>query len=237
LLGKVTRAFSSVVLAFYKKRLGVSDCIAGVQRTSSDLKCNPHIHAVLLDGGYVNGPSGEPELQALAHLRGRDVADVRVRARKRIERILSRERDAEPADDVQPLLTSVTGQPPAGPAFKRGAPPEPTFSKGELCARLEGYDLHAATRAGAEDDAGREALLRDVLRPPIAQERVVAGPDGLVRIVLKKRFSDGTLAVDMDPLSLLMRLCAAVPAPRFHTVRYAGSFIRGASNGRPWGRA
>ncbi len=43
-----------------------------------------------------------------------------------------------------------------------------------------------------------------------------------MRIVLKKRFSDGTLAVDMDPLSLLMRLCAAVPAPRFHTVRYAG---------------
>ena len=68
---------------------------------------------MFLDGGYVNGPSGEPELQALAHLRGRDVADVRVRARKRIERILSRERDAEPADNVQPLLTSVTGQPPA----------------------------------------------------------------------------------------------------------------------------
>ena len=78
LVGKVTRAFSSVVLAFYKKRLGVSGCIAGVQRTSSDLKCNPHLHAVFLDGGYVNGPSGEPELQALAHLRGRDVADVRV---------------------------------------------------------------------------------------------------------------------------------------------------------------
>ena len=91
------------------------------------------------------------------------------------------------------MLMSVTGQPPAGPAFKRGAPSEPTFSKNELCARLEGYDLHAATRAGAEDDMGREALLRYVLRPPIAQERVVQGPDGLVRIVLKKRFSDGTL--------------------------------------------
>lgn len=30
------------------------------------------------------------------------------------------------------------------------------------------------------------------------------------------------LAVDIDPLSLLLRLCAAVPAPCFHTVRYAG---------------
>ena len=71
-----------------------------------------------------------------------------------------------------------------------------------------------------------------MLRPPIAQERVVQGPDGLVRIVLKKRFSDGTLAVDMDPLSLLMRLCAAVPAPRFHTVRYAG-VLAAASKLRP----
>jgi hypothetical protein len=32
--------------------------------------------------------------------------------------------------------------------------------------------LHAATRAGALDPAGREALLRRVLRPPVAQERV-----------------------------------------------------------------
>ena len=62
-----------------------------------------------------------------------------------------------------------------------------------------------------------------MLRPPIAQERVVNGPDGLVRIVLKKRLSDGTLAVDLDPLSLLMRLCAAVPAPRCSYSALCGS--------------
>jgi hypothetical protein len=49
--------------------------------------------------------------------------------------------------------------------------------------------------------------------------RVTRGPDGLVRIGLKKAFSDGTVAVDLDPLSLLSRLCASVPPPRFHTVR------------------
>ncbi len=36
----------------------------------------------------------------------------------------------------------------------------------------------------------------------------------------------------MDPLSLLLRLCAAVPAPRFHTVRYAG-VLASASKVRP----
>ncbi len=60
------------------------------------------------------------------------------------------------------------------------------------------------------------------LRPAVAQERVTRGRDGLVRIALKKPFSDGTVAVDMDPLSLLCRLAAAVPPPRFHTVRHAG---------------
>jgi hypothetical protein len=54
--------------------------------------------------------------------------------------------------------------------------------------------------------AGREALLRYVLRPPLAQERLLQRPDGLVRITLKKAYSDGTVAVDMDPLSLLCRL-------------------------------
>ena len=91
-----------------------------------------------------------------------------------------------------------------------------------LCAALDGFTLHAATRAGALDGEGREALLKYVLRPPIAQERVTHGADGLVRITLKKPFADGTVAVDMDPLSLLCRLAASVPAPRFNTVRYAG---------------
>ena len=73
----------------------------------------------------------------------------------------------------------------------------------------DGFTLHAATRAGGLDEQGREALLRYILRPAVAQERVTRGPDGLVppvgdhearRIALKKAFSDGTVAVDLDPL-------------------------------------
>jgi len=61
-----------------------------------------------------------------------------------------------------------------------------------------------------------------VLRPAVAQERVELRPNGLVRITLKKAYADGTIAVDMDPLSLLCRLATSVPPPRGHTIRYSG---------------
>jgi hypothetical protein len=104
----------------------------------------------------------------------------------------------------------VSGQaPPAGLQWLRGLQPlEPhalAYDK-PLCASLDGFTLHAATRAGALDPEGREALLRYVLRPPVAQERLVRLPDGLVRITLKRAYADGTVAVDMDPA------VAAVPA-------------------------
>ncbi len=53
----------------------------------------------------------------------------------------------------------------------------------------------------------------------LAQERVTTGPDGLV---LKHSFGDVTVAIELDPLALLCRLAASVPAPGWHTVRYAG---------------
>jgi hypothetical protein len=59
LLGALTRIFVSTVLGFYKARLkregaanGQSGAVVVVQRTSSDLKTNPHLHVIFLDGVY-----------------------------------------------------------------------------------------------------------------------------------------------------------------------------------------
>ena len=102
------------------------------------------------------------------------------------------------------------------PQWLRGLSPPPASALAydkPLCASLDGFTLHAATRAGAHHAAAREALLRYVLRPPLAQERVELQQDGLVRLSLKRAFADGTVAVDMDPLSLLCRLATSVPPP------------------------
>ena len=137
--------------------------------------------------------------------------------------------DAADSDQALAQLTSaaVTGQPPAGPERRERAPlrlaaaPGPSIT-GPLCATDSGFSLHAATVARRDDPAGKQALVRYVLRPPLAKDRLALLDDGLVRITLKRSFNDGTFAVDLDPLSLMSRLAASVPAPGFNTVRYGG---------------
>jgi hypothetical protein len=142
-------------------------------------------------------------------------------------------------DDVSTVKEIVVGAfTAAGPELRR-KPRELAFAgrpgvaiDAPLSVREAGFSLHAATRAGPADEQGRQAPLKYIRRPPLANERLLPGPDGLVRIALKKPFSDGTVAVDLDPLSLLCRLVALVPAPRFHTVRYFG-VLAAAAKWRP----
>jgi len=239
LLSALTRIFVTSVQALYGGALramtapGKTGAVIVVQRTSSDLRLNPHLHVVFLDGGYHDN-QGQLVWQPLRQLRTRDVGQVLERAERRMARYLMRRGMLEPNDDAEPdephagqlEASAVCGRtPPAGPQWLRGLrAPEPSALSYDkpLCAALDGFTLHAATKAGAMDTAGREALLRYVLRPPIAQERVVPQKSGLVAITLKRAYADGTVAVEMDPLSLLCRLAMSVPPPRQHIVKYAG---------------
>jgi hypothetical protein len=59
LVGSLTRIFEATVQGFYARRArqeghlgGKTGSITVVQRTSSDLRLNPHLHAVFLDGAW-----------------------------------------------------------------------------------------------------------------------------------------------------------------------------------------
>jgi hypothetical protein len=246
---------------------GKSGAVTVVQRVSSDLRLNPHMHSLVLDGVFTEDEAGELGFHPLPFLTNDDVGDILQIVRARVLALLRRkgviEDDAVSCDaaldDSEPALAvlaaaSVTGTLPAGPALRRRDPihlrseAELLHTKA-LCppsgitkrvAAEGGFSLHAATTARAGEAAGREALcppsgitkrVRYILRPPIANERVQLLGDDLVRLVLKRPFSDGTFALDLDPLALLVRLATTVPPPGFHTtlgsprsgtIRYAG---------------
>ncbi len=210
--------------------------------SSGDMRLNPHLHVVALDGVYVAGRAGAPVFRAVGHLKTDEVADVVQVTKVRVLRALARrgvvrvEPCALQVDEAfvarEPVLANlaaaaVAGLPPAGPAERKREPVALAGGGrleivGELVVQDNGFDLHAKTRAGALDEEGRKRLLRYVLRPPLAGDRLAALPDHRVRLTLKRRWSDGTYALDMDALALLARLASSVPPPRVHTTRYGG---------------
>ncbi len=203
LLAKVGRIFVSSVLGFYRRRLGgvggkpggQSGAVMVVQRTSSDLKLNPHFHAVLLDGVYLPGPDGQPVFTALPRLSSSEVADVVQTVRARV-----------PAN-------------PRGPGHGRSRARRSRHhlgGRGDWRARAGPGSPGGGRGVGACACRSREALVKYLLRPPIADEHLQLVPDDLVRIQLKRPFRDGTYAVDLDPLSLLTRLAAGSAAAPAH---------------------
>ncbi|WP_437905941.1 transposase zinc-binding domain-containing protein [Sorangium sp. So ce327] len=231
LFGVLTRIFVERVERFYEERAArrgacgavKSGAVTVVQRTSGDMGLNPHLHVVFLDGAY-HEDGTELVWNELGHLRTGEIGQVLEHAVGRMLRYLRRhghleiEHDVEEDDEPEAALcaSAVSGrEPPAGPQWLRGlSPSSPSalaYDK-PLCAALDGFTLHAATRAGAHHAAAREALLRYVLRPPIAKERVEPQQDCLVRLSLKRAFADGTVAVAMDALSLLCRRRGQRPA-------------------------
>jgi len=77
LLAAVTRIAIDSVLGFYRQRMrdvdgvvGQSGAVSVVQRVSSDLRLNPHLHAIVLDGVFATD-NGSPVFHPLLHDRER----------------------------------------------------------------------------------------------------------------------------------------------------------------------
>src|SRR5271170_695809 len=140
LLSALSRIFAESVHAFYVERAAAGGALGAktgavtvVQRTSSDLRLNPHLHVVFLDGAY-HEDDAALAWKELGHLKTREVGEVLERAVRRIARYLRRhgalaiaggDGDDEDVEPEQRLAASaVSGQaPPAGPQWLRGLSP------------------------------------------------------------------------------------------------------------------
>jgi hypothetical protein len=216
--------------------------VSFVQRFGDALNLNVHFHCLVIDGVYGPGSDGAARFLALPPPSDAEVARVTQTFARRLERLLVRRGFFEPADgEADPLRTdapllaavydaSVRGRLATGPRAGRrvqrlgdrfDVDVEPTFG-GPRCASVGGVSLHANVAVPARDRARLERLCRYVARPPIATERLSPLPDGRLLYRLKRRWRDGTTHVTFEPLELIEKLVALIPAPRAHTVRYHG---------------
>jgi len=99
---------------------------------------------------------------------------------------------------------------------------DPEAMSTPLCAKVAGFSLHAARVVDASDRAGLERLCRYGLRAPFSQERLRLREDGRVVYQLRRPWPNaaGATCLVLEPLELLRRLAALVPAPYTNLVRY-----------------
>lgn len=222
-----------------------------MQRTDSALRLNVHLHALVLDGGYVH-EDGNPhapltflELDAPTHA---DIAEVAARTATRIERILqahgrSLDPEFESAEPPQLCLNepalagcysaaaqgiSVAGERAGKPLLRLLLPQEPPARPrasditDQPIAEVRGINIYAAQLVDGRDRRRVERLAKYITRPPVAQDRLARRADGRLELSFKKPWRDGTRALVLEPHDLIARLAAAVPPPRFHMLRYFG---------------
>ncbi|MCZ7680800.1 MAG: transposase [Sandaracinaceae bacterium] len=222
----------------------VDDALVGaltvIQRSDSALRVNPHFHTLALDGVYVRDAEGELIFHPLPAPSAEEVAQVAAWTHAGIVRVLERHgRSLDGQGDTphegaseEPVLAAcyaasasdmqLLGAAPGQRTAKLVRPVRVLPAANEPLAEVGGVNVHANVAAGARDHPRRERLCRYLLRPPLAQDRLTLEPDGRVRLAFKAAWKDGTHAVLLDPLDLIARLCALVPPPRFHLLRYHG---------------
>ncbi len=222
----------------------VDDALAGaitfVQRSDASLRINPHLHVLSLDGVYVRDEAGTLRFHALGPPSGKEVLEVARWTYERLLVVLERHgRSLDGTDEtpdtlaaVQPVLAScyaasaadvqLLGAAPGQRTEKLIRPVRAVASPHDALAECGGVNVHAAVAVDGRDRKRLERLVRYVARPPLSQERLELHGDGRVRLRFKAPWRDGTDAVVLHPLDFISRLCALVPPPRFHMLRYHG---------------
>ena len=95
-----------------------------------------------------------------------------------------------------------------------------------LCARVDGFSLHAARTVAHHDRQGLERLCRYGMRAPFSLERLTTTDDGQVVLRLLRPWPHpgGRTEIRLAPRAFLRRMAVLVPAPYSNQVRYHGVF-------------
>jgi len=249
-LSRSLRHRAKQLLGLESIKHALTGAIAVVQRTDGALRLNVHLHVLALDGVYLRDESGGLEFHALPTPSRAEVEEVARRTAKRLHRVFQKvgrlspwdepelSEDEHPFTIEQPGLfacyqaaalgVGVTGERAGQPTLRllagegKAGTANDTEVREEPVAEALGVDVYAKQLVDGRDRAQLERLCRYVMRPPLSQERLEWRSDGRLLLTLKNIWRDGTRALVLEPFDLVARLCAAIPPPGFHLVRYFG---------------
>lgn len=239
------RIFAEEVARATKRLAGVAGAETGAvsfpQRFGGSLNLHVHFHLLAVDAVFEK--QGESEgVRIRVHEApppaNTDVAEVVRRVHERAlvwlrkHRYLD-ERPAEERGNDAPESTPIdafaalalaggtfVGQPYAP---KKRADEDLDRRERPFSATLNGFDVHCAVRLAADDDEGRERLVRYCARPPFALERIEEMKDGRICYLMKTPRRGSTHRV-MSAVEFMARLAILIPPPYFPLVRYHGVF-------------
>ncbi|MBI5478399.1 MAG: transposase, partial [Deltaproteobacteria bacterium] len=223
-----------VIFAFHRRRARArgaqparansTGAVTMVQRFNSALALSLHYHVLAADGVFLRpwyDLAARPTFLELPEPTDDEIAVLLDQMIRRVTDLLRRHGrlDDEAIDEEPQQLLLFAAH---SPVARRSPPGDEELPP--LCARRHGFSLHAGRAVHANDREGLERLAAYALRPPLAQGRLSLTDDGQVLYRMKRRFSDGTSTITFSPRDFVARLCALVPPPRFHVVKYAGIF-------------
>jgi len=231
LCSHVRRVLVRAILYWIKaraKRTGAPEGRGGavcfVQRFDSALRLNVHFHLLVLDGVFIRAANGRLQFAEIDPPTHADLQALIARLSRRLTRIVAEathDHDGEPSTQADCLAAAVEGR----GSRRIGTAPDPeppARGPGKLAAACDGFSLHAGVRVSQVARDRLEVLCRYVARPPLVADRLTRTNDGQVLYRLKKKWSDGSTHVVLEPKVFLQRLCALVPRPRIPLVTYHG---------------
>jgi hypothetical protein len=236
LLSELRTAFLCTVFTWQRRRgrdfglRGEAGAITFTQRFGGILNLNPHFHSILPDGLFVTGQDGTVTFERLPAPTDADVRRLTERLAQRLAGIASQylegRQDDRPEDEDASLQASAAEalRVPVGRRAHEDGHDGDDYKP--LCAKVDGFSLHAARTVAPHDREGLERLCRYGLRAPFSLERLSLTPDGQVRLALLRPWPGpgGRTEILLEPVALLRRLAALVPAPYQNMVHYHGVF-------------
>ena len=214
--------------------------VTAIQRFGGSAETNVHFHALLFDGVYTRAsPTARPAFHRLPPPTDADIAAAthaaaspRAAAVDSPRAVVGQGGRERPVRGAGAAVRQRGGGVAPGPggARARGAgqlvrrlrSAAAATATGRRSARLEGFSLHADVAVPARRRDQLERLVRYVVRPPLAAERLTESRGGPLLYQFRRPWRDGSMALLLDPLELLERLAALVPPPRRPLVAYHG---------------